>query len=111
MKDDNTFEINVIKLYVKEYKRTKQTVRLPLSIFDPDMTENIYITYYLNDLERRREHLIQSQGMRDDWIEERVSRPRGIFEFKLNDPITELCKNIHTYAVENEIREVGKEVA
>lgn len=100
--------MNVIKLYVREYKKTRETIRIPLSIFDPDMTANIYITHYDNDLKRKREHLIQSQGMRDDWIEKREYRPRGIFEFKLNDPITELSKNIRNLAVRNKIDSIRK---
>ncbi len=105
MKDDNTFALDVIKTYVREYKRTRRTTKIPLSLFDPNMTENIYINPYRQG--GRKKHLIQSQRQYDDWIEKKEPFPYAITGFRLNDPITEVCEVIYDYAVKSRIEELG----
>ena len=100
MMDNNAgFFLEIIKCYLKEYKRTGKTVRIPLSIFHPAMTESIYLCPVDCNVQRKRFHRVKSQRDMDG-----LTNSGGFIEFKVNDPIKTVSRNIFDYAILKEIR-------
>ena len=97
MEKDEDFYKEIIKCYVKEYKKHRKTVRIPLSIFYPEMTDSIYIIGFNDDFYRKKFHLVKNQRQMDSLT------GRAFFEFRLNQSNKTITDYIFDYAITDEI--------
>jgi len=102
MEKDEDFYKEVIKCYVREYKKHRKTIRIPLSIFHPEITNNIYLTPFDDQLKRKMHHYVKTQNHFDGLIK------GASIEIQLNQSNKTITDDIFTYVIRNEIEEYIK---
>ena len=100
----NKLHLDIMSNYIREYKRTKGTQTIPLSLFVPDNKDNIFIT---SEYDRGRSYnIIRTQYIHDimtDLFKKKelgkqwkydVYRLQGLFRFPLNHSTPDLSRNL-----------------